>query len=86
LGNDEEDAFFRISRLTKELRKASIVFDDINLTFEVTMYGAAKPERLKNGNFIVNYSFHSDYAKGSREIYTTNANLTNAFKLNLLYY
>ena len=46
----------------------------------------AQTDRLKNGNFIVSYNLHSDYAKGSREIYTTNANLTNAFKLNVLYY
>lgn len=86
LGTDEEDAFFRISKLTQQLKKASVVFDDINLTFDITMYGPAKPERLKNGNFIVSYNFHSDYAKGEREIYTTNANLTNAFKLTVLYY
>jgi hypothetical protein len=52
----------------------------------VSIYGAANTQRLKNGNFIVSYNLHSDYAKGDREIYTTNANLTNAFKLNLLYY
>ncbi len=86
LGSNEQDAFYRISRLTKELKKASIVFDDINLTFEVTVIGAADTQRLKNGNFIVSYVLHSDYAKGAREVYTTNANLTNAFKLNLLYY
>lgn len=86
LGRDEQDAFYRISRLTKELKKATIIFDDINLSFDVSVLGSAKTERLKNGNFIVSYSLHSDYAKGSREIYTTNANLTNAFKLNLLYY
>lgn len=86
LGRNEDDAYMRISRLTKELKKATIKFDDINLTFDVAVYGSAKPERLKNGNFIVSYSLRSDYAKGSREIYTTNANLTNAFRLNLLYY
>ena len=86
LGTNEQDAFYRISRLTKELKKATIKFDDINLTFDVAVYGPAKTDRLKNGNFIVSYNLHSDYAKGSREIYTTNANLTNAFKLNLLYY
>lgn len=86
LGTNEQDAFYRISRLTKELKKATIIFDDINLSFDVSVSGSAKTERLKNGNFIVSYSLHSDYAKGDREIYTTNANLTNAFKLNLLYY
>ena len=86
LGTNEQDAFHRISRLTKELKQATIIFDDINLAFDVSIIGAADTKRLKNGNFIVTYILHSDYAKGDREIYTTNANLTNAFKLNLLYY
>lgn len=86
LGANEDDAYMRISRLTKELKQATLKFDDINLTFDVVMYGSATPERLKNGNFIVSYKLRSDYAKGGREIYTTNANLTNAFRLNLLYY
>ena len=86
LGNDEEDAFLRISRLTQMLRKATIQFDDLKLLFDVALTGAAEPERLKNGNFIVKYNLTSDYAKGEREIYTTDANLTNSFKLNVLYY
>lgn len=86
LGNNEQDAFHRISRLTKELKKATIVFDDMDLSFDVSILGTGNTKRLKNGNFIVSYSLHSDYAKGEREIYTTNANLTNAFKLNVLYY
>ena len=86
LGNNEDDAFHRISRLTHELRKATIIFDDINLSFDVAVYGSADTQRLKNGNFIVSYKLRSDYAKGEREIYTTNANLTNAFKLTVLYY
>ena len=86
LGNDEEDAFLRISRLTQMLRKATIQFDDLKLLFDVALTGAAEPERLKNGNFVVKYNLTSDYAKGEREIYTTDANLTNSFKLNVLYY
>lgn len=86
LGNNEDDAFHRISRLTQELKKATVVFDDINLSFDVAVYGSADTQRLKNGNFIVSYNLRSDYAKGAREIYTTNANFTNAFKLTVLYY
>ena len=86
LGTDEESAFVRMSRLTQALRKASLVFDDINLTFDVTLEGEGKPERLKNGNFIVRYTLKSDYAKGAREVYTTDARATSAFRLNVLYY
>lgn len=86
LNTDEENAFVRMSRLTAALRKASIIFDDINLTFDVALEGEGKPERLKNGNFIVRYVLKSDYAKGSREIYTTDAKATSAFKLTVLYY
>lgn len=86
LSADEDDAYMRISKLTAMLKKASIQFDDLNLLFDVSMTGTNKPERLKNGNFIVSYSFTCDYAKGEREIYTTNANMTNSFKLTVLYY
>lgn len=86
LSTDEDDAYMRISRLTALLKKASIQFDDLKLMFDVSMTGTNKPERLKNGNFIVSYSFTCDYAKGEREIYTTNANMTNSFKLTVLYY
>lgn len=87
LGTNEQDAFYRISKLTQMLKKASIVFDDINLVFEVSILGSADTKRLKNGNFIVSYNLHSDYAKSNdREIYTTNSNFTNAFKLTVLYY
>ena len=86
LSNSEEQSFVKISKLTQALRKASIKFDDLDYIFDVTLQGKAKTERLKNGNFIVTYNFSSDYAKGEREVYTTNANLTNAFKLTVLYY
>ena len=50
------------------------------------MVNAMEPTRLKNGNFIVSYNLTSGYAKGQREIYTTNANMTNAFNLTVAYY
>lgn len=86
LATDEDEAFMRMSKLTQALKKATIKFDDIDLTFDVTLTGSAKQERLKNGNFIVSYQFKSDYAKGNREIYTTDATATNSFKLTVLYY
>jgi hypothetical protein len=50
------------------------------------MISAMEPTRLKNGNFIVSYELTSGYAKGQREVYTTNANMTNSFKLTIAYY
>ena len=86
LCQEEEEAFLKISRLTQMLKKATIQFEDINLTFDVSLQGAAEPERLKNGSFTVAYELSSSYGRGNREIYTTNANLTNSFKLTVLYY
>lgn len=86
LSKNEEEAFLTISRLTALIKKSSIRFDDMNLLFETTLVGEAKEERLKNGSFVVTYNLISDYAQGEREIYTTDANATNAFKLNILYY
>ena len=86
LSADEEEAFMRISHLTQMLKKATLQFDDLSLLFDVSLQGASKPNRLKNGNFVVSYTLTSDYAKGSREVYTTNANMTNSFKLTVVYY
>ena len=86
LENEEESAFLKISKLTQLLKKATLKFDDLNLEFDVSLIGAGNPERLKNGNFLIKYNLESDYAKGEKEIYTTDANLTNSFKLNVLYY
>ena len=86
LGTDEDDAFKRISHLTALLKKATIKFDDLDFTFDVSIVDTGEPSRLKNGNFLVSYVLSSGYAKGQREIYTTNANMTNAFKLIVAYY
>lgn len=86
LCSDEEEAFKRISRLTALLKKATIKFDDLNFTFDTNIVDVGEPTRLKNGNFVVSYTLSSGYAKGQREIYTTNANMTNAFKLTVAYY
>ena len=84
--SDEDEAFKRISRLTALLKKATIKFDDLSFTFDTNIVSVGEPSRLKNGNFIVPYVLSSGYAKGQREIYTTNANMTNAFKLTVAYY
>ena len=86
LCSDEDEAFKRISRLTALLKKSTIKFDDLNFTFDTNIVDVGEPSRLKNGNFIVPYTLSSGYAKGQREIYTTNANMTNAFKLTIAYY
>lgn len=86
LCQEEDEAFRRISRLTALLKKATIKFDDLNFTFDVSLTEAGEPTRLKNGNFVVAYTLSSGYAKGHREIYTTNANMTNSFKLTVAYY
>ena len=86
LSADEDEAFRRISKLTAMLKKATVKFDDLDLIFDVSIINVGEPTRLKNGNFVVPYTLSSGYAKGQREIYTTNANMTNSFKLTVAYY
>lgn len=83
---NEETAFVIMSKLTAMLRKATIIFDDMALSFDVTLEGETSQDRLKNGNFILTVKLSSDYAKGQTEIYTTDASATNYFYLNVLYY
>jgi len=75
-----------MSKLTSMLKKATVVFDDIDLLFDVTITGPTQQKRLKNGNFILTVDLISDYAKGQTEVYTTNQKATNYFKLRILYY
>ena len=86
LSADEDEAFRRISKLTAMLKKATVKFDDLDLIFDVSIINVGEPTRLKNGNFVVPYNLSSGYAKGQREVYTTNANMTNSFKLTIAYY
>lgn len=86
LKDNEAEAFLVMSKLTSMLKKASIIFDDIDLVFDVTMRGPASQSRLKNGNFIQTFNLRSDYAKGATEVYTTDSVATDYFKLKLLYY
>ena len=65
LGNDEQDAFLRISKLTNMLKSCEVKFDDLDYIFSMKMTGEANPERLKNGNFILTVDLISDYAKVS---------------------
>ena len=83
---NEEDAFLVMSKLTAMLKKATVIFDDIDLLFDMTITGPTQQKRLKNGNFILTVDLVSDYAKGQTEIYTTNQKATNYFKLRILYY
>ena len=83
---NEENAFMVMSKLAMMLKKATIVFDDINLLFDVVMDGQTSQERLKNGNFILTVDLLSNYAKGQIEVYTTDARATDYFYLNVVYY
>ena len=83
---NEDDAFLVMSKLTAMLKKATIIFDDIDLLFDMTISGPTQQRRLKNGNFILTVDLISDYAKGQTEVYTTNQQATNYFKLRVLYY
>ena len=86
LDKDEDSAFRTMSKLTAILKRATILFDDIHLIFDVALRGEATQKRLKNGNFIQTFVLQSDYAKGETEIYTTDATATNYFNLRVLYY
>jgi len=86
LKDDEAEAFLVMSKLTALFKKATVIFDDIDLLFDVTMRGAAKQKRLSNGNFVLTFNLESDYAKGGTEVYTTDTVATDYFKLKLLYY
>ena len=51
LSPNEEEAYLKISQLTRLLKKATLLFDDLDLFFDVSLINQEEPERLKNGNF-----------------------------------
>lgn len=61
----EDAAFKKISKLTEELKKCEIVFDDINLTFSCYLESSAKPVRVQNSVFKVVYLLKNDWATGN---------------------
>ena len=65
---NEDEAFHSMSVVTQLLRRASIVFDDMDLIFDVTMDGEATQERLNNGNFILTVKLNSLYYRHFRNI------------------
>ena len=62
--NDEDAAYKQISKLTEELRKCQIKFNDINLIFSCALNGNVTPERVQNGVFKVTYNLKNDWGKG----------------------
>ena len=86
LEHSEDAAFRTMSKLTAMLKRATILFDDISLLFDVSMDGEARQERLKNGAFVLTFNLLSDYGKGQTEIYTTDETATSYFNLRILYY
>lgn len=58
----EDVAYKQISKLTEELKKCTIEFDDIELSFSCFLDGSVKPQRLKNSFFKVTYLLKNDWA------------------------
>lgn len=86
LESDETAAFAAMSKVTALLKKATIVFDDLDYSFDVSLTGKTSQERLKNGKFILTVNLQSGYAEGDELTYTTDTALANNFDLTIMYY
>lgn len=86
-GDNEDDAYKKISKLTDELKNSIIKFDDINLSFHCVLDGSNTPERMANGIFKIQYNLKNDIGKDDNLI-SLNYNITsyNAKEIRVLYY
>lgn len=63
-GETEDESYKLISKLTETLKKCTLVFDDINLSFPCLLGAAAVPERVQNSVFKISYVLLNDWAVG----------------------
>lgn len=60
----EDEAYKLISKLTDNITKCDIKFDDISYVFPCLLDGTEFPERLQNGVFKVIFNLKNDWALG----------------------
>lgn len=60
----EDEAYKLISKLTDNITKCNIKFDDISYVFPCLLEGTEFPERLQNSVFKVVFTLKNDYAIG----------------------
>ena len=83
--NDEDAAYKQISRLTEEIKKCSIKFDDINLIFPCVLKGAGLPTRVQNGVFKVDYILLNDWGIGDAVNLSFDIQAPNAKEIKIKY-
>ena len=83
--NDEDAAYKQISRLTEEIKKCSIKFDDINLIFPCVLKGAGLPNRVQNGVFKVDYILLNDWGIGDAVNLSFDIQAPNAKEIKIKY-
>lgn len=80
-GDTEEDAIKQISWLTAEFRNGILKFDDVSLSFKVTLNGSVTPNRLKPNVFEVEYSLKSSYGLEEETVINKTAGAASSFKV-----
>lgn len=81
----EDEAYKKISALTKALEKAEIKFDDINLLFPCALQGSTIPERVHNAQFKITYTLKNDWAVGEPIALSYDITQVEAYKLQVNY-
>lgn len=81
----EDQAYKKISALTKALEKAEIKFDDINLLFPCALQGSTVPERVHNAQFKVTYTLKNDWAVGEPIALSYDITQVDAYKIQVNY-
>lgn len=79
----EEETYNKFSKLTSELKKSILKFNDMKLTFKGTLIGAVSPIRIKPGVFDVEYKIKCSHGIGEEIEYKKADGDTNkTFSIN----
>lgn len=84
-GENEDDAYKKISALTEALRQSEIKFDDIDLIFPCVLSGTSTPERVRNGIFKVTYILKNTWGLGDKVSLSFEIDPINAKEIELTY-
>lgn len=82
----EDEAYKEYSKLIENISRSTIVFEDIDLTFQCYLTGSTKPARVKNGKFIVTVVLRNSLAKGQEVTVSFDVTKVEVRKITVNYY
>lgn len=78
----EDEAQILFSKLTAELKYGELKFDDLSLSYKVTLDGVASPDRLRSGFYEITYSLKAAYGMAAETSISRSNDTETSFTIN----